>query len=155
MSLRFKPVKHLEMIVWTSVLWKMTIHMSQKWPEMVVKPDMCSHFYIESVYIYVFFITFYHNITQIICNKIYFPVKHGQKKSWYIHNAVYLYCWSQRESCLLLLNFMHEHFLWKDFFFFFSFWAIECQMLKLLWQGWCQELINTFHILDLKNDPIS
>ena len=28
----------------------MTIHMSQKWPEMVVEPDMCSHFYIESVY---------------------------------------------------------------------------------------------------------
>ena len=24
--------------------------MSQKWPEMVVEPDMCSHFYIESVY---------------------------------------------------------------------------------------------------------
>ena len=28
----------------------MTIHMSQKWPKMVVEPDMCSHFYIKTVY---------------------------------------------------------------------------------------------------------
>ena len=30
----------------------MTIHMSKKWPEMVAEPDMCSQFYIETVYIY-------------------------------------------------------------------------------------------------------
>jgi hypothetical protein len=29
----------------------MTIHMSKKWPQMVVEPDMCSQFYIETVYI--------------------------------------------------------------------------------------------------------
>ena len=28
----------------------MTIHMSKKWPEMVVEPDICSQFYIETVY---------------------------------------------------------------------------------------------------------
>ena len=49
---RFRPVKHLKMTVWTSVLWKMSIHMSKKWPEMVVEPYMCSHFYIESEYTY-------------------------------------------------------------------------------------------------------
>ena len=30
----------------------MTIHMSKKWPEMVLEPDMCSQFYIETVYTY-------------------------------------------------------------------------------------------------------
>ena len=35
-QLRFRPVKHLKMTVWTSVLWKMNIQMAKKWPEMVV-----------------------------------------------------------------------------------------------------------------------
>ena len=38
------------MTVRASVLGKMNIHMSKKWPEMVVEPYMCSHFYIESEY---------------------------------------------------------------------------------------------------------
>ena len=47
---RFRPIKHLKMTVLTSVLWKITIQISKKWPEMVVEPDMCSQFYIETVY---------------------------------------------------------------------------------------------------------
>ena len=47
---RFRPVKHLKMTIWTSVLWKMTIHMSTKWLEVVIESDMCSQFYIETVY---------------------------------------------------------------------------------------------------------
>ena len=34
--LEFRPVKHVIMTVWTSVLWKMNIHISKKWPELVV-----------------------------------------------------------------------------------------------------------------------
>ena len=49
-QLRFRLVKHLKMTVWISVLWKMTIHMLQKWPEMVVEPNMSTQFYIETVY---------------------------------------------------------------------------------------------------------
>ena len=33
---QFRPVKHVKMTVWTSVLWKMNIHIAKKWPEMVV-----------------------------------------------------------------------------------------------------------------------
>ena len=33
---QFRPVKHVEMTVWTSVLWKMNIHMTKKWPKTVV-----------------------------------------------------------------------------------------------------------------------
>ncbi len=32
----FRPVKHVIMTVWTSVLWKMNIHISKKWPELVI-----------------------------------------------------------------------------------------------------------------------
>ena len=34
--LEFRPVKQVIMTVWTSVLWKMNIHISKKWPELVV-----------------------------------------------------------------------------------------------------------------------
>ena len=34
--LEFRPVKHVIMTVWTSVLWKMNIHISKKWPELVI-----------------------------------------------------------------------------------------------------------------------
>ena len=34
--LKFRPVKHVIMTIWTSVLWKMIIHISKKWPELVV-----------------------------------------------------------------------------------------------------------------------
>ena len=34
--LEFRPVKHVIMTVWTSVLWKMIIHISKKWPEVVI-----------------------------------------------------------------------------------------------------------------------
>ena len=34
--LKFSPVKHVIMTIWTSVLWKMIIHISKKWPELVV-----------------------------------------------------------------------------------------------------------------------
>ena len=33
---QFRPVKHVKMTVWTSVLWKMNILILKKWPEMVV-----------------------------------------------------------------------------------------------------------------------
>ena len=44
----------------------MNIHISKKWPEMAVKTDMWSQFYIETVYILVSFI-FVYNAT--ICTK--------------------------------------------------------------------------------------
>ena len=34
--LEFRPVKHVIMTVWTSVLWKKNIHISKKWPELVI-----------------------------------------------------------------------------------------------------------------------
>ena len=34
--LEFRPVKHVIMTVWTSVFWKMNIHISKQWPELVV-----------------------------------------------------------------------------------------------------------------------
>ena len=34
--LEFRPVKYVIMIIWTSVLWKMNIHIAKKWPEIVV-----------------------------------------------------------------------------------------------------------------------
>ena len=34
--LEFRPFKHVIMTVWTSVLWKMNIHTSKKWPELVI-----------------------------------------------------------------------------------------------------------------------
>ena len=33
---QLRPVKHVKMTFWTSVLWKMNIHIAKKWPEMVV-----------------------------------------------------------------------------------------------------------------------
>ena len=33
---KFRPVKHVKMTVWTSLLWKINIHIAQKWPEMVI-----------------------------------------------------------------------------------------------------------------------
>ena len=33
----YGPVKHLKMTVRTSVLWKITIHMAKKWPEIVLQ----------------------------------------------------------------------------------------------------------------------
>ena len=33
---QFRPVKHVKMTVWTSVLWKMNIPIAKKWPDMVV-----------------------------------------------------------------------------------------------------------------------
>ena len=34
--LEFGPVKHVIMTVWASVLWKINIHISKKWPELVI-----------------------------------------------------------------------------------------------------------------------
>ena len=34
---RFRPVRHLKMTVWTSVLWKIKIQLVEKWTEMVIK----------------------------------------------------------------------------------------------------------------------
>ena len=34
---RFRPVQHLKMTVWTSVLWKINIQLAKKLPEIVVK----------------------------------------------------------------------------------------------------------------------
>ena len=33
---QFRPVKHVKMFVWTSVLWKVNKYIAQQWPEMVV-----------------------------------------------------------------------------------------------------------------------
>ena len=51
-KLRFRPIKQLKMTIRTSVLWKMNIHISKKWPEMAIEPDMSSQFYIETVYMF-------------------------------------------------------------------------------------------------------
>ena len=36
-QLRFWPIKHTRMTVWTSVLWKILIQLAKKWPEMVLQ----------------------------------------------------------------------------------------------------------------------
>ena len=36
-QLRFRVLKHLKMSVWISFLWKITIQLAKKWPDMVVK----------------------------------------------------------------------------------------------------------------------
>ena len=64
---RFRPVKHLKRTVWTSVLWKMNINMSKKWTEMVVEPDMCSQFYIETVFGGVFYDSKYIACVHFFC----------------------------------------------------------------------------------------
>ena len=38
------------MIVWTSVLWKMKIHMAKQWPEMVVEQSFRSNFHFETLF---------------------------------------------------------------------------------------------------------
>ena len=55
---KFRPVKHLKMTVWTSVLWKMNIHMAKKWPEMVVTLSLISIFHFRSDYTFRDFPTF-------------------------------------------------------------------------------------------------
>ena len=40
----------------------MTIQMSKEWPEMVVEPEMCSQFYIETVYIMNTIISCHHSV---------------------------------------------------------------------------------------------
>ena len=50
--LEFRPVKHVIMTVWTSVLWKMNIHISKKWPELVVTQSFIKgHSFPISLYI--------------------------------------------------------------------------------------------------------
>ena len=44
----FRPIKHLKMTIWISVLWKMNIQMAKKWPEMVVQLPFMSQFHFES-----------------------------------------------------------------------------------------------------------
>ena len=46
----FRPVKHLKMTVWTAILWKMHIHMANKWPEMVIKWSFMRDIHFESVF---------------------------------------------------------------------------------------------------------
>ena len=43
----FRPVKHLKMFVWTSVFWKMNIHMAKK---MVIALSFISIFHFQSDY---------------------------------------------------------------------------------------------------------
>ena len=45
--IRIQTIKHIKMTVWTSVLWKITIQLAKKWPEMVVEKSFTSiiHFY--------------------------------------------------------------------------------------------------------------
>ena len=51
-QLEFRPIKHIKMTVWTSVLWKITIQLAKKWPEMVVKKPFTSviHFYSDYIW---------------------------------------------------------------------------------------------------------
>ena len=42
------------MIVWTSSLWKMKIHMAKKWPEMVVEQSFRSNFHFETLFMLIF-----------------------------------------------------------------------------------------------------
>ena len=58
--LEFRPVKHVIMTVWTSVFWKMNIHISKKWPELVVTRSFIKgHSFPISLYLitFVFFIS--------------------------------------------------------------------------------------------------
>ena len=46
-QIEFRPIKQIKMTVWTSVLWKISIQLAKKWPDMVVKKPFSSivHFY--------------------------------------------------------------------------------------------------------------
>ena len=58
--LEFRPVKHVIMTVWTSVFWKMNIHISKQWPELVVTRSFIKgHSFPISLYLitFVFFIS--------------------------------------------------------------------------------------------------
>ena len=47
---RFRPIKHLKMTVWTSVLWNIVMKLPKKWPEMVVKQPFIILFRFRTVY---------------------------------------------------------------------------------------------------------
>ena len=49
-QLRFRPVKHLKLSVWTSVLWKNKIHIAKKWPEMVLQQLLKSNIHFRSLF---------------------------------------------------------------------------------------------------------
>ena len=49
-NLRFRPIKHLKMTVWTSALWKMNIQLAKIWPEMVKILKYWIVIWIESEY---------------------------------------------------------------------------------------------------------
>ena len=49
-QLRFRPVKHIKMTVWTSVLWNVVMKLPKKWPEMVVKQPFIILFRFRTVY---------------------------------------------------------------------------------------------------------
>ena len=52
--LEFRPVKYVIMTVWTSVLWKMNIHISKKWPELVITRSFIKgHSFPISLYVWV------------------------------------------------------------------------------------------------------
>ena len=48
--LEFRPVKHVIMTIWTSVLWKINIHMAKRWPERVLQQSFISIFHFRSDY---------------------------------------------------------------------------------------------------------
>ena len=47
-KLGFRSVKHLKLIVWISVLWKINLHMAKKWPERVLKLSFLSNIHFRS-----------------------------------------------------------------------------------------------------------
>jgi hypothetical protein len=49
-NLRFRPLKHLKMIVWTSILWKTNIQLEKLWPNMVKLLKNIIVIWIESEY---------------------------------------------------------------------------------------------------------
>ena len=47
-----RSIKHLKLTLWTSVLWKMNLHMAKKWPERVVKQSFLSNIRFRSVFMF-------------------------------------------------------------------------------------------------------
>ena len=45
---RFRPIKHLKMTVWTSVLWKINIQLAKKWSDIVVEWPFISCYFLKS-----------------------------------------------------------------------------------------------------------
>ena len=45
-QLRFRLIKHLTMTVWISVLWKITMWLAKKWPDMVIKWPFISCYFL-------------------------------------------------------------------------------------------------------------